>query len=381
MVYRVCSSHHNAAINRHRMTAMRFDFTEEQKLIQQMLSEFVSEHGSSKRVRAAMNSPPGYDPSTWRAMSGDLGLAGLLIDEVYGGQNLGLVELALIFEALGRKLVPSPLLSSAVIGATVLSQLSDDRFRKTWLPKVATGECQVAVAALDGAAARFVLSAASADLLLLVDAARNHAIRAVVAESPGQFAGLDVSRLTMMDQTRSMSHIRVRGNLMDSVLAEGDEASAAYGAAMDFGRIAIAAEATGAARECLERTVAYTKERVQFGRPIGSFQAVKHQLADMMVALEAATSAVYFAACTASETPEERNRMAALAKVQASEALSHCAARMIQLHGGIGFTWEHDAHLYFKRARGTRTLLGSDDALEEVIADSLGLRPQREAAA
>lgn len=360
---------------------MQFEFTEEQKLIQQMLNEFASEHGTSERVRRAMTSSPGYDLSTWRAMSGELGLTGLLIDGACGGQNLGLVELALIFEALGRRLIPSPLLSSAVIGATVIGLLPDDRFKKEWLPKVATGECQVAVAALDGDEARFVLSAESADLLLLVARSRNHSIRAVVADGPGQFANLEVSRLTMMDQTRPMSHIKVKGGLPDTMLAEGDEASTAYGTAMDFGRIAIAAEAIGAARECLDRTVEYAKERIQFGRPIGSFQAVKHQLADMMVVIEAATSAVYFAACSASEEPEGRSQMAALAKVQASEALSHCAARMIQLHGGIGFTWEHDAHLYFKRARATTTLLDSNDSLEESIADSLGLYPKKGEAA
>jgi alkylation response protein AidB-like acyl-CoA dehydrogenase len=158
-------------------------------------------------------------------------------------------------------------------------------------------------------------------------------------------------------------------------IAEGDEVLKAVDAGLDMARIALGAEAVGAAQTCLARTVEYASERVQFGRAIGSFQAVKHQCADMMVAIEAAISAVFFAACAVSEDLAQSRSMAALAKVHASEALSFCSARMIQLHGGIGFTWEHDAHLYFKRARSTATMLGLNFDLDEVIAADIGLNP------
>lgn len=349
---------------------MQFEFSEEQRLIRDMAEEFARDKGSSEAVREAMATSLAFDASTWRAIQ-ELGFAGLLIPEELGGQGLGAVEMALVFEALGSRLIPSPLLGTGVLAATLLIALRGDT-SLALAREIASGEVHMAIAEFKDGAAHFVLDAHAAHCLL---ARMDNRLFAIRAERPGIFPGMESERLTMMDQTRALSHLRLTRDFDSRVLkiAEGGQVSAAADAALNMGRIAIAAEALGAARECLARTVEYTRERVQFGRRIASFQAVKHQLADVMVSVEAARSAVYYAACAATETPAQLAAMAAFAKVEASEALSHAASRMIQLHGGIGFTWEHDAHLYFKRARGTATLFGNNASLDEAIAMSLGL--------
>lgn len=369
---------------------MQFEFNEAQRLIRDMAEDFARDHGASESVRAAMETPLGFDVSTWQAIC-ELGLAGLLVPEDLGGQGLGAVEMALVFEALGSHLIPSPLLATGVLATTLLAAVPGevaralqreitsaphDMAKRTPNPlqsqrETTPGSHAVTIAEFhDGQA--FVLDAHVAECLL---AKVENTLLAIRAEQPGVFPGIEIARLTTMDQTRVLSHLSMRPEFdpVPLVIAEGEDVSAAFERALNMGRIAIAAEAVGAARRCLTRTVEYTKERVQFGRKIASFQAVKHQLADVMVSVEAAISAVYYAACAATEMPGELARMAALAKVEASEALTHASGRMIQLHGGIGFTWEHDAHLYFKRARGTATLFGNNASLDEVIAASLGL--------
>ena len=349
---------------------MQFELSEEQRLIRGMAEEFGRDHGKSEAVRRAMESDLGYDASTWRAIC-ELGFAGLLIREDLGGQGLGAVEMALVFEALGSHLIPSPLLGTGVLAASLLAAIPGEA-SLSLQKEVASSQHPMTIAEFHAGKAEFVLDAHAAVCLLAKVEERLLAIR---TEQPGTFPGLEVERLTTMDQTRTLSHLRMTSDFdpVPLVIAKGKGVPAAFERALHMGRIAIAAEAVGAARQCLSRTVEYTQERVQFGRKIASFQAVKHQLADVMVSVEAAISAVYYAACAATEMPEELARMAALAKVEASDALTHAASRMIQLHGGIGFTWEHDAHLYFKRARGTATLFGSNAALDEVIAMSLGL--------
>ncbi len=345
---------------------MQFEFTEEQKLIASMVEEFARSEGASEKVRAAMATDTGFLPETWQTLAVELGLCGLLVPEASGGQGLGMVEAAVVFEQLGKTLLPSPLLTTAVLGVSVLKALS----QSAALEKIAAGEHKVTVACLDGGRAEFVPDASAADRLILWD--RQSAVLSLVANGS---EGLQIEAVPTLDQTRRLAHVSVAdsGVLTRHRIASGDAAAAAVQGAHDLARIALGAEAAGAAETCLARTVEYAGERVQFGRAIGSFQAVKHQLADMMVSVEAAISAVYLAACAASEDTADLRQMAALAKVQASEAFSFCAGRMIQLHGGIGFTWEHDGHLYFKRARATASLFGSNADLDESIASSIGL--------
>ena len=351
---------------------MQFEFTEEQRLIASTIEGFARAEGSSERVRRAMASELGYDPAVWQTMAKELGLCGMMVPESCGGQGLTMVEIALVFEQLGKVLLPSPLLSTAVLGVGVLNELEEQA--SDWLRQIAGGQVRCALAVCSRGRAEYVLDACSADLLLVADF-DNDRLYGVGTDEPGKFAGITTRPVHLMDQTRRMAHLTldVAALPASALLSEGEQVPAVINKGLDLARIALGAEAAGAAQTCLLRTVEYARERVQFGRAIGSFQAVKHQLADMMVASEAAISAIYLAACTVSEEAAQRRSMSALAKVQASEALSFCAARMIQLHGGIGFTWEHDAHLYFKRARSTATMFGSNTELDEIIASDIGL--------
>ena len=357
---------------------MQFEFTQEQTMIREMVLDFSRDHGSSQQIRQAIATEQGYDQKSWHAMSVDLGLAGLLVPVEFGGQGLELIDTVLVFEQLGGRLLPSPLLETAVMAVTLMTSLADEALHRKWLPRIAAGGCAVAFARLDNGVAEYVIGAHCADVLILCEDDNNHQLT-VLDAGPGHHHGaIKVTRRTMLDQTRSMSRVEMLpGQKLNGYQAgKGSIAAAAANRAHQFSHIALAAEAVGAAQSCLDMTVDYVKERHQFGRAIGSFQAVKHQLADMMVDIEAARSAVYFSACSVSENPAQLPEMASLARVQASEALSHCAAEMIQLHGGIGFTWEHDAHLYFKRARSTATLLQTNSELDEIIAEQLGLNSQ-----
>ena len=349
---------------------MQFEFTEEQRMIASMLEEFSRAEGTSENIREAIASEQGYLPAVWQALSVELGLCGLLVPESAGGQGLSMIEMALVFEQLGKTLLPSPLLSTSVLSVSVLNQVP----ASPMLARLAQGNLRSTVCRIENGRGDFALDAADAEVLIIEDA-ETRMLSILEVSADGEFEGLTVTPVEMIDQTRRLAHVRVDdpGVLQASQVAEGEAASAAVNFGINMARIALAAEAVGAAQECLSRTLDYTRERVQFGRAIGSFQAVKHQCADMMVANEAAISAVYFAACAVTEDPAQANLMAALARVQASEALTFNAGRMIQLHGGIGFTWEHDAHLYFKRARSTTTLFGLNADLDEIIAGDIGL--------
>lgn len=354
---------------------MQFEFTEEQTMIRQMVSDFARDHASSQQVRQAMARESGFHPDSWQVLSRDLGIAGLLVPDNLGGQGLGLIEMALVFEQLGQYLLPSPLLQTGVIGPTLLLNLQDKALQQHWLPQLASGQRTVAVARLVDGIADYVVGGHCADVLMLFSETINNELY-IIDTAIGERQGIiRVARQDMMDQTRAAGRIEVLNpkGMDEHRVADGPAAKNAIECAEQCGHIAVAAEAVGSAQSCLDITVQYVKDRHQFGRAIGSFQAVKHQLADMMVHIEAARSAVYFSACSVAEEPLQLPEMASLARVQASEALSLCAAEMIQLHGGIGFTWEHDAHLYFKRARSTATLLATNSVLDEVIAEQLGL--------
>jgi len=341
---------------------MQFEFTEEQRMIADMVGDFAVSEGASEKVRAAMMTERGYSSETWQSMVQELALSSLLIPESAGGQNLSMVEAAIVFEQLGKTLLPSPLLSTAVLSVAVLNALEISDLLK----QIAAGEITVTTAAVCSRKAEFVLDAGNADLILLFNEDNGY-LYAVDKTDPR----ISIEPVSMLDQTRRLGHVTV--SEFDSLRLIHDDAAIGFQHGSNCARIALAAEASGAAQTCLEQTVTYSKDRMQFGRAIGSFQAMKHQMADMMIEVEAAISAVYFAACAVAEGHAESVELAAMAKVQASEALSFCAGRMIQLHGGIGFTWEHDAHLYFKRARSTTHLFGGNTELDDMIAARIGL--------
>jgi alkylation response protein AidB-like acyl-CoA dehydrogenase len=379
---------------------MQFAFTDEQSLIRETARSFFDEHGVSAQVRAAIASEAGYDEGVWRVLAGDLGWAGIALPEEYGGSGLGTVELALLQYEQGRRVYPSPFFSTVCLAAPTIAAVASVAQKQDLLHRIATGTLRVAVgvtgpdgvAGCDGVSATlernagtwrlsgscgYVVHGAAADLLLVVARApgsRGSDGLSVVALNPDR-AGIARSKLVTMDLTRPMATIRFERVAVGSedILGVPEAAGPGVAEALQRARIALAAEAVGAAESTLEMTVAYAKQRVQFGRPIGSFQAVKHRLADMMVLVEAGKSAAWYAACVADENPGELLEAAALAKAACCEAFVSCAGNAIQLHGGIGFTWEHDAQLFFKRARSTATLLGSPAWQREVLAAQIGL--------
>ncbi|ARR53052.1 acyl-CoA dehydrogenase [Rhizorhabdus wittichii DC-6] len=345
---------------------MRFSFSDEQAMIAETVRSFFAEQATSERTRAAMETAHGHDAELWRSAAQKLGLVGLALPEEYGGSGLGQIESAIVAEAAGHQVAALPLLSTALaVRALVAGGTADQRAH--WLPKLASGEVIGSYGEggrIDGGrlhgridhvphgavAELFVIAAEGGVALLSRDAAV-------------------VTLCTSMDQTRPYARIDADGAAVE-LLADGP---AAIDAAMRAGWIALAADALGGAQACLDRTVAYAKERVQFGRAIGSFQAIKHRLADMMVEIEQTRSAVYWAACAADEGAPDALLAAHAAKALAADTYRFCAGNMIQLHGGIGFTWEHDAHLFFKRAQSDATLLGTPEWHRERIAALVGL--------
>lgn len=354
---------------------MHFAFTDEQVMIAETAKAFFAENATSERTRAAM-ADSGVDRALWQAFTGELGLAGVAIPEALGGVGLGMVELAIFAEEAGRHTAALPLLASLALAAPAILAGGTDEQKARLLPRLASGDLVASFAAVnagetpgatlsDGTltgAALHVPHGASADIFVV---ATDNVVAIVERSAPG----LGVTPLTSMDQTRPYARLDFGGVAAEALANPREAANAAF----TTGWLTIAADALGGAQACLDRTVAYAQERVQFGRAIGSFQAVKHRLADMMVAIEQARSAVYWAACAIDEGSDEAEFAVHAAKAFACDTYSHCAGEMIQLHGGIGFTWEHDAHLFFKRARSNASLLGTTDWHRERVAGLSGL--------
>ncbi|MFC9845793.1 acyl-CoA dehydrogenase family protein [Streptomyces sp. NPDC060223] len=391
-------------------------FTAEQEEIRRTLRELLVKRCGPEEVRAAVRSPDGYDPALWDALAQQLGLPGLALPETYGGVGCSVTELALACEESGRALAPSPLLSTAVLAAPLILALGTEAQRAELLPRLASGELTAALAVpgarlatvlglvgdnrgdwagggraggiqarqvdgvwrLYGQAAQ-VLDGHSAGLLV-VAAHTGGFVRArtllflvrVGGARAGDRAadGLVRVRQTSLDETRPQARIELRDVAAELLGDEGADVPGALAAVGDVAAAVLAAEAVGAADRALERTVEYVRQREQFGRAIGSFQAVKHRLADVYVGVQAARSAAYYAAWAAGTDPGRgAERVGGLALAQALEALRVAASEGIQLHGGIGFTWEHEAHLYFKRAAGDELLFGPVHRLRGYAAD------------
>ncbi|BCL28745.1 acyl-CoA dehydrogenase family protein [Streptomyces aurantiacus] len=390
-------------------------FTAEQDEIRRTLRELLLKRCGPDEVRTAVRTADGYDPALWATLAQQLGLPGLALPEAYGGVGCGTMEIALTAEELGRALAPSPLLATAVLSAPLVLALGSRSQRAALLPRIATGELTAALAVpgaglttalgltgdnrgdwagggrsggvqarrADGVwrlygEADQVLDGHSADLLVVAahtgGFARSRTLFFLVRE------GATRVRRTSLDETRSQSRIQLRdvaaeflgdttGGSAD-VGADVSGALAALAAVGDSAAAVLAAEAVGAADRVLERTVEYVKQREQFGRAIGSFQAVKHRLADLYVQVQAARSAAYYAAWASAEG---RERTGGLALAQSLEALRTTASEAVQLHGGIGFTWEHEAHLYFKRAAGDELLFGPVHRLRAYAAEEARL--------
>ncbi|MFJ1974427.1 acyl-CoA dehydrogenase family protein [Streptomyces sp. NPDC087903] len=379
-------------------------FTAEQHEIRRTLRELLHKRcGTAAEVRAAVDSPAGHDPALWDALAGRLGLPGLALPEAYGGVGCSVTELALAGEETGRFLLPSPLLATAALAAPLLLALGTEAQRAELLPRIASGALTAALA-VPGAQLATVLTLTGPNTGDWAGGGRAGGVQArragegwrlygevdqvldghsagllVVAAHAGGFArsrtllflvqgdgeGLVRERRTALDATRPQARLQLR-DVSAELLGGGGGAEVLAGLARvgDGAAALLACEAVGAADRALERTVAHVRQREQFGRAIGSFQAVKHRLADVYVQVQAARSAAYYAAWAAGGG----ERVGALALAQALEALRTAAAEGIQLHGGIGFTWEHEAHLYFKRASGDELLFGPVHRLRERAA-------------
>jgi alkylation response protein AidB-like acyl-CoA dehydrogenase len=371
-----------------------FGFSEEQEMLRESARGLLEKECPPAAVRRLMEHERGFDAELWRKMAG-LGWTGLTISEEYGGANLSYVDLVLVLEEMGRVLLPSPFIWTAMV-AEALKIGGSEAQRAALLPKIAAGELIATVAWMEpsgrwGAdgielAARkrgssftldgvklFVNDAHLADYLLVAARIANKGITLFVIETAR--AGVSVTPLKTMDSTRRLSEVKfsaVKAGLDDVVGVVGDGWKT-LADIIDKGKVMIAAEMMGGAQKVLEVTVEYAKVRVQFGRPIGSFQAVQHKCANMMIDVEGAKSAVYYAAWAVSNGVAEARLAAALAKAAASDAYRRVSADGIQVHGGIGFTWDHDMHLYFKRAKSSEFTFGDANYNRELVAQGLNL--------
>jgi alkylation response protein AidB-like acyl-CoA dehydrogenase len=379
---------------------MRFAFNEEQEGLRTAAQGFLSDHSSPAQVRKIMESETGYDPEVWRRIGGELGWTSVIIPEAYGGVGLGYVELIALMEEMGSALLCAPFFSTVCLAANALLTGGTEEQKQEHLPRIAAGET-IATLAFTEAAGRwdasgialavdrhgsdfvlngtktFVVDGHTADLLIVAarrqgsDGQEGISLLVVPAGTPG----IERRLLPTMDQTRKQAEIRFTNVRVPASALMGNEGDgwSILSPTLDRAAIALSAEQVGGAQRCLDFSVQYAKERIQFSRPIGSFQAIKHKCADMMLEVESARSASYYAGWAASVDDAELPVLASLAKAYCSDAYFHCAAESVQIHGGVGFTWEYDVHLFFKRAKSSETLLGDATYHRELVAQRIAL--------
>ena len=371
---------------------MNFAFTEEQEELRKTVRAFLEAKSPESAVREQMETENGFDPAVWAQMGEQMGLQGLHIPEEYGGSGYSYVELGIVLEEMGRALLCAPFFSSVVLAANTLLQSGDDSAKKTYLPGIASGDTKATLAftepsgkwdeagitmtasgsggqfTLNGTK-MFVLDGHTADVIIV--AARTDKGVSLFAVD-GAASGLTRTALSTMDQTRKQAKLEFADTPATLVGTEG-EGWTVLSTVLDLAAVGLAAEQVGGAQKVLEMAVEYAKVRVQFGRPIGSFQAIKHKCADMLLEVESAKSAAYYGMWCAAEMNDELPSVASLAKAYCSEAYFHATAENIQIHGGIGFTWEHPAHLYFKRAKSSELLFGDPTYHRELLAQRIGI--------
>lgn len=359
--------------------------------IRASLREAFTDLSPPATVRAQLASEKGWDTGVWRRLCGELGLAGIGVPERYGGAGLSMAEVAVACEEAGRALLSAPLFSTVAMALPLLLGLGDEAACRRYLPGICAGTLTATIALaddqgrynsrpmpitamsragewrLDGTC-NYVIHGSTADIVLVP---ANAAGQAAVFTVEAGASGLHAEALMTLDLTRRQARLRFDGTPARRI--GRTDAGEAVAAATDVARALLAAECVGGAQRCLDMTVGYTKTRIQFGRPIGSFQAVKQKAADMLIRVESARSAADAAAAAAAASGQgDLPVVAAVAKAYCADTFMSVAADTIQLHGGIGFTWEHDAQLYFKRARSNQELLGNSTEHLERIGDYLG---------
>ena len=379
---------------------MEFSFSEDQVELRRAARRFLEVASSEERVRSAMETERGYDQATWKQLSEELAWTALTIPEQYGGLGMSYLDLHPLMEEMGRALLCSPFFSTICLGANALLLGGSEEQKERYLPGIAAGETTATLAfaernnrmdpvGVEATHAKsgsgyilrgdksYVLDGHTADLLIV--AARSEGSAGAEGVSlflvTGDTDGLKRSWLPTMDQTRRLASVELRDVAVtdDALLGQEGRGWETCERTLDLARIALAAEQVGAAEICLDMSVEYAKVRNQFGRPIGSFQSIKHKCADMLMMIESARSAAFYASALAAQGNEDLEEAASSAKAYCSDTFFHCAAETIQIHGGIGFTWEHAAHIYFKRAKATEILFGDPSFHRERVAQRMGL--------
>lgn len=361
---------------------MKFSFSPEQEEFRSNLRRLLAERSPSKEIRRLMETEAGFERESWRKLNAELGLTAVRIPEAYGGQGFGFGELGIVLEEMGRALVCAPFLSTAVLATGALLNAGKEAEKQALLPGIANGDTVATLAwveddgrwdaagttltatpsagrwRLDGHKS-FVLDGHTADLIVVLARAPGTTGESGLSlfTVAGDAQGLTRRALKTMDWTRKLARLEFKG-VEAKLLGEPGAAAGPFARTMTEAAIALANEMAGVAERLREDSLAYAKMRVQFGRSIASFQSMKHKAADMLVDVELAKSAAYYAAAALDEGDNDVEAIASLAKAQASETCLQTAVHAIQIHGGIGFTWDNDTHLWFKRAKSSEVLLG-----------------------
>jgi alkylation response protein AidB-like acyl-CoA dehydrogenase len=378
---------------------MNFGFNEEQELLRNTARKFFENECGSDTVRRLMETPEGISAELWKKLA-EQGWLGLIYPEQYDGTGLGLVDLVVLMEELGRAVAPGPYFSTVLQRGLAILEAGGEGQKNEWLPRIAAGDKRVALAWMEPSAqlgpAGVTLTAVkrgetftlSGTKLFVHDAHTADALVVAARTRPGAGAdgvslfllpkgtkGLEVTLLPTMDQTRKLCEVACSDVTVgaDALLGAAGAGWAPLSRVLDRATVALCAEMCGGAQKVLDMTVEYAKIRQAFGRPIGSYQGVKHRAADMLVDVENSKSITYYAAWALDENSPEAPLAVSMAKAYVSDAFRRVAAGGIQLHGGIGFTWEHDLHLYFKRAKGSEFTFGDATHHRERVAQLVNL--------
>jgi alkylation response protein AidB-like acyl-CoA dehydrogenase len=378
---------------------MNFGFNEEQELLRNTARKFFENECPSETVRRLMETPEGINAELWKKLA-EQGWLGLIYPEQYDGMALGLVDLVVLMEEMGRAVAPGPYFSTVLLGGLAILEAGGEGQKKEWLPKIAAGDKRVALAWMEPSAqlgpAGVTLTAVkrgekfalAGTKLFVHDAHTADALVVAARTRPGAGAdgvslfllpkgtkGLEVTLLPTMDQTRKLCEVACSDVSVGGAALLGAAGSgwAPLARVLDRATVALCAEMCGGAQKVLDMTVEYAKIRQAFGRPIGSYQGVKHRAADMLVDVENSKSITYYAAWALDEGSPEAPLAVSMAKAYVSDAFRRVSAAGIQLHGGIGFTWEHDLHLYFKRAKGSEFTFGDATHHRERVAQLVNL--------
>ncbi len=384
---------------------MDFGFSEEQEMLRQSARQFLQSECAMTYVRKMMDDDTGYSEDQWKKMAG-LGWTGLILPEQHGGAGLNMVDLIVVLEEMGRVVMPGPYFATVILGGLAVDLGGSDAQKPKYLPGIAAGTLKATLAQVEEsgrwdaegitmpakkAGAGYTLSgtklfvhdAHNADLLIVPARTRGKGTNGITmflvdAKQPG----VKIALLKTMDQTRKLCEVtfdKVKVG-KDAILGEADKGWPLLDRLIDRAKVAMCAEMCGGAQRVLEMSVEYAKVREQFGKPIGSFQAIQHKCANMMVQTESAKSATYYAAWAVANNVPEAHLAACMAKAYCSDAYRFVSGEGIQIHGGIGFTWEHDMHLYFKRAKGSEVTFGDATWNRELVAQLVLDQPDEQAA-